>query len=615
MLHVTDAAAPDREQRMAAVRHVLEEVGALDVPLVEVYNKCDRLTPDERRRLQEQDPAALCISALERRGIDELVETIASRLALDVRRVTLTFDPGNPADRERIARVYRHARVLVHETRDGRVSIVADMPRRLIAQLDRAGGKLFLMMKRLPPLARMACLALVLACACAPKTVPAADGVGAAVSRTSSRPSCPWCSPTARRRSLRLRGMDLPPGGGPGQCGARVLQRPQGGARVLSSRDRARVRRARAQGLERGAGGAVALRQGSEIAASGRRRRSSGVDRRSLVLKREPDALAAFEARRGRGSVARRRVASRRRASLPRRPGRTGQCTRRCRAQAGSTRRSARTRQPSPARRTSPFLYRELAGVERRKGDAATALDHFRKAVELDATDASSLVQIGELLDMRAAISVARQRPTSQRWRSSRTQTSQARVDDASAPERMPPACQPSTARSQIAAQLTRADLAALIGVRLAPLLVPDPRSGRRGDHRHPQSMGGRPGLSRSHERASWIRSRTTRSSRGPSVRRVELAQTVARLLARIAVVKPARRECLERRAAEVCRSGAEPPGLSGGLRIDRVRSDAAGPDGAFQPQQGRERRRGDRGDPPARGVGGSAEHAREGPA
>ena len=135
VLHVIDAAAPDRERRMAAVAQVLEEVGAVDVPLVEVYNKCDVLTPDERRRLQEQDPSALCISALTRQGIDELIDTVASRLELDVRRVTLTFDPNDPADRERIARVYRHARIVVHETRDGRVSIVADVPRRLIPRI------------------------------------------------------------------------------------------------------------------------------------------------------------------------------------------------------------------------------------------------------------------------------------------------------------------------------------------------------------------------------------------------------------------------------------------------------------------------------------------------
>jgi GTP-binding protein HflX len=138
ILHVIDAAAPDRERRVKAVREVLEEVGATEVPLLELYNKCDELTPDERRRLPEQAPDALCISALRLEGIDELVETIASRVALDVRRVTLTFDPDDDGDRERIARVYRHARVLVHETRDGRVSIVADVPRRLIGRLDPA---------------------------------------------------------------------------------------------------------------------------------------------------------------------------------------------------------------------------------------------------------------------------------------------------------------------------------------------------------------------------------------------------------------------------------------------------------------------------------------------
>ena len=138
ILHVTDASAPDRERRMSAVRQVLEDVGAIDVPLIEVYNKCDAITPDERRRLQEQEPGALCISALRGEGMAELVDTLVSRLALDVSRVTLTFNPEDPADREEIARLYRHARVLVHEARDGQVSIVADVPRRLLGQLTPA---------------------------------------------------------------------------------------------------------------------------------------------------------------------------------------------------------------------------------------------------------------------------------------------------------------------------------------------------------------------------------------------------------------------------------------------------------------------------------------------
>ena len=132
VLHVIDAAASDRDRRISAVGQVLEEVGATEVPLLAVYNKCDQLTAEERRRLQEAEPDALCISALRREGLVELIETIASRLALDVRRMTIELDA---ADRERIARIYRHARVLVHEARDGRVSIVADVPRRVVASL------------------------------------------------------------------------------------------------------------------------------------------------------------------------------------------------------------------------------------------------------------------------------------------------------------------------------------------------------------------------------------------------------------------------------------------------------------------------------------------------
>lgn len=136
VLHVIDAAAPDRERRIGAVRRVLEEVQATEVPLIEVYNKCDEIEPDERRRIQATDPTALCISALRREGLDELVDAVASHLSLDVTRVSWTFDPDSPADRDRIARLYRHGRVLEHEARGGRVSIVADVPRRLVAHLQ-----------------------------------------------------------------------------------------------------------------------------------------------------------------------------------------------------------------------------------------------------------------------------------------------------------------------------------------------------------------------------------------------------------------------------------------------------------------------------------------------
>jgi GTP-binding protein HflX len=138
VLHVIDASAPDRDRRVAAVRQVLDDVGAAEVPVVEVFNKCDQIMAHGRTRLQEADPSALCMSALTGDGTDELLETVASRVALDVQRVTLRFDPQEAADRERISRLYRHARVVTHETRDGHVLIVADVPRRLVARVQPA---------------------------------------------------------------------------------------------------------------------------------------------------------------------------------------------------------------------------------------------------------------------------------------------------------------------------------------------------------------------------------------------------------------------------------------------------------------------------------------------
>ena len=77
VLHVIDAANPERERHVAAVTRVLEEVGAIEVPRVEVYNKVDQISADERRRIQEADPSALLISAHTGAGCDDLLESVA----------------------------------------------------------------------------------------------------------------------------------------------------------------------------------------------------------------------------------------------------------------------------------------------------------------------------------------------------------------------------------------------------------------------------------------------------------------------------------------------------------------------------------------------------------
>ena len=66
---------------------------------------------------------------------------VASRLALDTRRITITFDSGNEFDRLQIARLYRVARVISHVATNGRVVIEADVPRRYHRAVDEPSGE------------------------------------------------------------------------------------------------------------------------------------------------------------------------------------------------------------------------------------------------------------------------------------------------------------------------------------------------------------------------------------------------------------------------------------------------------------------------------------------
>ena len=81
------------------MRTVLADVGAETVPVLEVYNKCDRLDEGERGRLRAVSPGALCVSAITGDGRDDLIAAMEARLALDTTRVTLTFDSRSEESR------------------------------------------------------------------------------------------------------------------------------------------------------------------------------------------------------------------------------------------------------------------------------------------------------------------------------------------------------------------------------------------------------------------------------------------------------------------------------------------------------------------------------------
>jgi GTP-binding protein HflX len=136
LLHVVDAASPDRARHMEAVASVLGEVGAQRVPIVEVFNKCDRLDAAERARLRALHPGALCVSALTGEGRDDVIAAMETRLGLDTARIAVSFPVNGEASRARVAELYRIGRILRHVASDSEVSIEAEIPRRLLPRFN-----------------------------------------------------------------------------------------------------------------------------------------------------------------------------------------------------------------------------------------------------------------------------------------------------------------------------------------------------------------------------------------------------------------------------------------------------------------------------------------------
>src|SRR5690606_7826317 len=76
LLHVIDASDPHHADRTQQVQAVLDEIGAGEVPRVQVYNKLD-LAPDETfRDLRDRGESAVSVSAVTGEGLPELRNVI-----------------------------------------------------------------------------------------------------------------------------------------------------------------------------------------------------------------------------------------------------------------------------------------------------------------------------------------------------------------------------------------------------------------------------------------------------------------------------------------------------------------------------------------------------------
>ncbi|HSZ35981.1 MAG TPA: GTPase HflX [Acidimicrobiales bacterium] len=79
VVHVVDASAPSTDAQMVAVREVLGEIGAADVPELVVINKADK-APEEAKALARAIEGSVVVSARSGEGIDEFLQVVGDRL-------------------------------------------------------------------------------------------------------------------------------------------------------------------------------------------------------------------------------------------------------------------------------------------------------------------------------------------------------------------------------------------------------------------------------------------------------------------------------------------------------------------------------------------------------
>src|SRR5215207_8958583 len=122
LLHVVDGVDPDPSGQIRAVREVLADIGAGEVPEQLVINKADQASPDVLATLRTTYPEAVVVSARTGQGIDRLRSVVESRLPRPaVELIALVpYERGDLIDR-----IHRSGELLTSEHTDAGTRLTA----------------------------------------------------------------------------------------------------------------------------------------------------------------------------------------------------------------------------------------------------------------------------------------------------------------------------------------------------------------------------------------------------------------------------------------------------------------------------------------------------------
>lgn len=128
IIHVCDASDPEAAEKADVTLKTLAELGASEIPVVTVLNKCDKLEEDF-----PTDSSTVRISALKGEGIDRLLEVIAANLPETSRRMKLLI----PYDKAGLTSVIRvNGKVFSEEYTESGISVDALVDRMNIKQMS-----------------------------------------------------------------------------------------------------------------------------------------------------------------------------------------------------------------------------------------------------------------------------------------------------------------------------------------------------------------------------------------------------------------------------------------------------------------------------------------------
>ena len=140
LLHVVDCHDDRRDENMEQVDSVLHEIGADDVPVLQVFNKIDLLEDFQPRveRNESGDPVRVWVSAHSGDGLEFLYDAIVERLAEDLLHQSVVLGPADG----KLRAMLHEAGSVIHEAYRDNGDVVLEVrlqSRDWLQLLSRAG--------------------------------------------------------------------------------------------------------------------------------------------------------------------------------------------------------------------------------------------------------------------------------------------------------------------------------------------------------------------------------------------------------------------------------------------------------------------------------------------